>query len=336
MRMSACFIVRVTACAFLLVSGFESESQPFETAGALTSCSPDIISSGSRSTESISRLASLSVGEGALFGAPEWPLGVTKLLNSSRPSPDFIVVDLPGGPGGAAGSPLASMIQKRKYADKALVFGISYSGSEWNDEKFEERLRKEKLPALQCDGEVLGQLIEEIRNYFTDIPIVLQASSFGAVPGLLASSSLSEEDFLILLSPWTHHQPAEFVFSGKYSVFGSNGSVTGSSVPQAQIDHWRRGMLDGLGIDETLPSDPSRDWMNRSLDAVRVSKAKTLVVMGEWETRNDLKIAENYFRSHISNLKFIVLQKAFHESAPVDTRTVEELRRFIGFELPDQ
>ncbi|RYD68856.1 MAG: hypothetical protein EOP84_29580 [Verrucomicrobiaceae bacterium] len=145
---------------------------------------------------------------------------------------------------------------------------------------------------------------------------------------LAASSSLSKQDYLILISPWTHFRSSAEIFADTRSIITAGGQI--ASTDEAIRETYRRNARAFYGIDEDASNDVGRLWMEDARERIDLTGTNTLVFFGEFETRVDLATAQAFLERAVPAREVHVLSKNYHETVRADRRVRDAIQKKLA------
>lgn len=277
---------------------------------------------------SIPNIADLT--DDTYFVGGDWPLGVVPVWKSGvipEGATPTIVIVLEGGPL----APTVSQSSLRKLAriyppQNHSVYAIRYSASlEWNA----ERLRRHGLEAFTKDSAELVKFAGSLKSEAPDAKLVLHASSLSALLAIeCVSSAEGLFDALVLISPWTHYLAARDFSKNPFSIFDA-GEFKSRAPEEGELrKRYLATTKEYFGIDESLSTDPGREWMQDIRARSNFGSTATIAFFGEYEDRVPLREAEHYLSGHGAK----VITTSYHYHGTVMTSDGERtiLRDFIS------
>lgn len=146
------------------------------------------------------------------LGTSEWPLYGISLV---QPNPHGLAVVFGGGPGNSGLNQLRTNSSAHMYRRLGYnVLIVDYSSSPVYGLRVAERIRLLGLNALTRDSDLVARYILE--KHPEEKNIVVHGESFGGLPAVSLSASISGPNNLVLMAPFLKYlKPEEWVFDAK-------------------------------------------------------------------------------------------------------------------------
>lgn len=276
------------------------------------------------------------------LGREEWPVegrfvpanagtrartpGLFGRLTGNAARADHLVIFMPGGPGHSFRDPTLAEWLRRNFDFAPIdLLLVNYSGADEQLGPLRQRLRREGLPAFSRDAREMAPALATIAKPYQHV--VLLTGSLSTLLGVeLLKTAPGLADCAIFEVPW-----AEYQNSADFFAPGRPHFPPGRDGPAERAAYVSRNLLE-LRIDETKPTDPSREWM-KSVRERAVLPVPTLALLAQWDDRMDVKAAEAFWKKLGADTR--IEPKVYHENILETSSKVDYEKRTIQY-LPAQ